>query len=406
MSFGFVEVITLLLGLSGLGVQPNPNAPSADRALEFAIADADLVAHFDAGSVIPGNYKVILQLQNQPQIKASPELQRTVRKMVAELDGARGLLKGTSGIDVTTDVSTATATLRIVPQTDPEVMIAVHGKFTAATIDKIAKLGGKRAVKTRGGSWAETPGPMAVGLTSRGVLLFGTPRLVQDRLSGTWRATAIAPGSNLGHAAELINAKPVFAVSMSLSQGARNDALRELGGQNFVSDLIKRHKVASFAVHRDGVGWTWVDSSRGGLDSMAQMSEGVIDIFRAAQIAPRGFTKIVLGALDSYRGTSKTVDALIRRKSEIERLANSFIGDGQFQARVDKNPTTLTLNVRLTGKSLSEVLPLGGLLPLVSVGAWLAMSVGDVSAGSAPPAVIMPPPPPPSKRAPPPPRTR
>ena len=66
MSFGIIEVITLLMGLSGLSVQNNPKAPTADVALEYAVADADIVAHFDAASVIPGNYKVLTELFNMP----------------------------------------------------------------------------------------------------------------------------------------------------------------------------------------------------------------------------------------------------------------------------------------------------------------------------------------------------
>src|SRR5690348_10235573 len=104
MSFGIIEVITLLMGLSGFSVSHNPKAPTADQALEYAVADADVVARFDAASVIPGNYKVLTSLQNQPQIKASPELARMVRKTVTEIEGPRALVKNMIGVDVTTDV--------------------------------------------------------------------------------------------------------------------------------------------------------------------------------------------------------------------------------------------------------------------------------------------------------------
>ena len=48
MSLGIVEVITLMLGLGGFGVQPNPKAPTPDAALQYAMPDADIVMHFDA----------------------------------------------------------------------------------------------------------------------------------------------------------------------------------------------------------------------------------------------------------------------------------------------------------------------------------------------------------------------
>lgn len=397
MSFGIIEVITLLMGLSGLSVQPNPRAPTADQALEYAVADADLVAHFDAASVIPGNYKVLTALQNQPQIKASPELARAVRKAVAEIDGPRGLVKNMIGIDITTDVSDATAFLRMVPKQEPNVVVAVHGKFKVDTIDKIAKLTGKAAVKDTSGAWVDTGDGNAVGLTRGGVLIVGTSSLVKERLAPSWRKPALTPGSNLGNVAAVLNQKPVFAIFLTLSKSARSQALANMKGQNFATDVIKRHKFAGFAIYRDGIGWNWIDSNRRGLDAMAQISEGTIEVLRAAQIAPRGFAKIMLGALDSYRGTSKQIDEVIRRKGDIQKIFDSYTGDGSFKAQVDKNTAKLGLAVRLTGNSLSEVLPVGGLIPLGALG-YLTARAG----ASAPPAQLVAPPAPSNKRAAPP----
>jgi len=126
------------------------------------------------------------------------------------------------------------------------------------------------------------------------------------------------------------------------------------------------------------------------------MSDGFVDVLRAAQIAPRGFAKILLGGIDSYKGTNKQVDDLIRRKGDIEKIVQSYTGDGQFKAQIDKDPKTLKLSVRLTGKSLSEVMPLGGLLPIGAV-SFLMVGRGEAHT-SAPVMVSPPPPPPPAKR--------
>src|SRR5215216_6390185 len=96
---GVIEVISLLLGLSGFGVQPNPKAPTPDQALQYALPDADLIVQFDAASVIPHNFKVLTNLPNQPQIKSSPELAKMVRKAIGEVESARGIAKIASGID-------------------------------------------------------------------------------------------------------------------------------------------------------------------------------------------------------------------------------------------------------------------------------------------------------------------
>jgi len=366
---GFVEVILLMLGLSNFGLQANPNPPTPDAALQYAMPDADIVLHVDAATFVPNNYKALMQLGNQPQIKSSPELSKLVREAVAEVDGMRGIAKSTVGIDPTTDVSSATVFLQLQPKQDPIFVAAVRGKFTAASIEKVAKLTGKPSTKVGSGVMVELGGTdPAIALTKDGVLLAGAPKLVRDRLADTWKAPARPAGGSLATAAEAIAAKPVFAMAASMSATARKWLVEELGPKkNLATDMIQRHKAASFVVHADGIGWTWIDRDKAGLDAMAQMSEGVLDLLRAAQIAPRGIAKMVIGALESYRGTDKTVDEVIKRKADIMKIVESYTGDGNFKTKIDKNPAAMRLDVRATGKFLSEVVPAGVILPLAGV---------------------------------------
>ncbi|MDB4958022.1 MAG: hypothetical protein JWO36_5591 [Myxococcales bacterium] len=392
MSFGIVEVITLLLGLSGFGVQPNPKSPTGDQALQYAMADADLVVEFDAASVIPGNYKVLQQLADQPQVKASPELAKMVRKAVNEVEGARGLAKTLTGIDVTSDISDATAFVQIVPKHDPNLVVAVHGKFTIGSIDKIASMVHKPTVKAGAGAWVDMGDGNAIAITKDGVLLAGTDHLIKDRVADTWKAPSHAAGTNLGYAADMINGKPVFGFLVTLSATARTEALAKHDGKpNFLTDLIKRHKLLAFSIYRDGVGWSWIDSTKTGLESMTQLSDGAVDIMRAGQIAPRGLAKVVLGAIDSYKGVDKQIDELIRHKADVLKLVDTYTGDGSFKAQVDADPKALRLNVRLTGKTLSEVLPLGGLVPFAAAGFFFALK--ERSEAMSPPIQISAPPP-------------
>ena len=397
MGIGIVEIITLLMGLAGFSVGTNPTAPTGDQALQYAMSDADIVVHFDAGSVIPNNYKILKNLQNQPQIKASPELAKAVRKMVAEVDGPRGLAQQMVGIDLTTDVSDATAFIKINKGADPNLLVSVHGKFKVETVDKIGKMsGGSAAVKVAGGAWVDAGDGMAVAVTKNGMLLAGTSSLIKDRMVDNYKATAFTnPG--MANVKELLDQKPVFAVALAMSQTARNEALAKQGtDKNFLTDIVKRHKFAAFAVFKDGAGWTWVDSSKTGLDSMQQVSDGVIDVLRAAQIAPRGFAKIALGALDSYRGTNKQVDDLIRHKADVWKIVDSYTGDGQFKAASSADPKSLKLSVRLTGRSLSEVLPVGALVPVAALGILERSAPSSVQQMPSP--TPLPPPPPPAKK--------
>ncbi|MGN6106358.1 MAG: hypothetical protein ACTHU0_14720 [Kofleriaceae bacterium] len=370
MSFGLVEVVTLLLGLSNFGLQQNPKPPTPDASLQYAMPDADIVVQLDATSVVPGNYKALLALKDQPQIKASPELSKIVRTTIGDIDGGRGLIKTMTGIDLTTDVSDATVFIQLVPNGQPNFIASVRGKFSPASIDKIAKVSGKQSQRIGSAVLAEvgTTEP-SIALTGDGVLLAGTPKLVRDRLAPSWKAPARAPGSMLANAADVINGKPIFAMMFAMSPAARKLIAQELGAQkNVATDAIQRHKFAALSLHHDGLGLTWIDTSRAGLDAMAQMTEGTLDLLRAAQVAPRGFTKLALGAIESYRGTSKELDEVIRRKADVMKLVESYTGDGNFRVKLDKNPASLRLDMRATGKTLSEVLPTGAFVPLALLG--------------------------------------
>jgi len=367
MSFGIIEIITLLLGMTGFGLQANPKAPTADQALQYAVGDADVAVHLDVASIVPGNFKLLSQLADQPQIKASPELQKLVREAVGQIEGGRGMAKLATGLDVTTDISDATAFFRIVPHAEPAFVVAVHGKFAPANLEKIAHMANGQASQVGGGTLVDLgPTQPVVALTKDGVLLVGTPSLVRDRLAETWKSPS--HDASLATLADVVNAKPVFAVVVTMSQAARAEALSQLSGPSFAADVIKRHKAAAFSVFRDGIGWTWLDSTKAGLDAMEQVSNGSLDLLRAAQIAPRGIAKIAMGAMDSYRGTTPQIDTLIAHKADLMKIAETYTGDGSFKVASDKNPKTLRLAVRATGKSVSEVIPFGLVVPLAAIG--------------------------------------
>jgi hypothetical protein len=369
---GLVEIITLLLGLTGFGLTANPNPPTADQALAYALADPDVAAHLDAASVVPGNWRLLNQLADRPQFKASPALQRAVTDAVGKLDLARASAQQATGLDLAADISDATVFVQLVPSSQPRFVLAVRGKFTTRNLDKIATKSG-RAV-TRSGTGSILDGgdrEPALALTRDGVLLIGTAKLVRDRLGDGWVPPSHASGTSLGYLADAIRARPVFAVVLTMSATARGEALKRLPGQGFTSDLVTRHKAAAFSVFRDGIGWTWLDSHAAGLDAMELVVRGSLEVLRAAQVAPRGIAKIMMGAVESYRGVDPKLDELIEHKAELLRLVENYTGDGNFKATVDKHPKTLQLTVRATGKTLSEVLPLGLFLP-AGVVAWLS----------------------------------
>jgi hypothetical protein len=374
VSVGIVEVITLLLNLSGFGLQANPSPPTADQALAYAMADADLVVHVDAASIIPGNYKLLQQLAGQPQIKGSPELAGSVRELVGQLEDGRTALAAASGLDITTDLRDATGFVKLAAH-GATFVVEVHGRFTADNLDRIAAADHHPATALAGGrvidGKADDP---SLALTKDGVLLVGTKQLVHDRLAAGWQPPSHAAGTKLGYAAEVIAGQPVFALVATLSPASRKLVLDKLAGQGgaqgktFATDVITRHKAAAVSIFHDGIGWTWTDSTAAGLDDMEQVSSGMIDLLRASQVAPRGLAKIAFGAIDSYRGRDRQLDDLIKHKGELMQVIDSYTGDGSFKVTSEKNVKALKLTVRATGRTVSEVLPLGVVVPLGIIG--------------------------------------
>lgn len=373
---GFGEIIILLLSLGGFGLVPNPTPPTPDQSLAYAAPEADLVVHFDIATVVPGNYKALGKLADEPTIKAVPELRDLVRKTIGQAEAGRGMARGMLGLDPVNDLNSATAFVQLQPQRDPTFVLAVRGKFPPDMIAKAAQLSGNAVSKVGSSSLAELGDGNSVGLTRDGVLLVGSTAWLKPRLADTWKAPARAPGGTLARMAEVLAGRPFFAVGGALSPAMRKVALSEFKHENFVSDLVKRHKFFALSLHTDGLSWRWDDSTKVGLDSMKLFSEGMIELMRASQVAPRGVAKMAAAALESYRGTSKQLDEVIRRKEELLKLVDSFTGDGKFAATINADPKALRLDVRATGASFSQVAPFGLAAPLFGA-AFFWMSFGE-----------------------------
>lgn len=399
--FAFGELIALLLSLGGFGLTPNPTPPTPEQSLTYAMPEAELIVHLDLATVVPGNYKALTKLGEDPMIKSVPELRDLVRQLVGQADAGRGMVQGMLGLDLVHDVTSATAFLQFVPQKDPNYVLTVRGKFPADLVTKAAGLAGGAASKVGGGSLAELDTNSALGLTRDGVLLLGTPALVRARLGDTWKAPARSAGGTLARMSEVLAAQPFFAVGGALSPSTRKLALAETKSPNFLADVVQRHKFFSLMLYTNGVGWRWDDSSAAGLANMKLFSEGALEVMRAAQIAPRGLARMAASALDSYRGHDKRLDEVIRRKDDLLKLVDSSTGDGKFAATVNADAKALRLDVRASAGRLSEVLPTGMLVPAM-VGAYFTF--GAVS-NAAPPShgPMMPEPPAakPGKAAPP-----
>ena len=361
-----LQVINFLLAMTGFGITANPTPPTADAALVYAVPDADVIVHFDAVGVVPGNFKALKALPDLAEIKASKELRDATKKIVTEVEGSRAMVKGMIGLDLVTDINDVTAFVqRGAIMDQPNVLAAVHGTFAVASLAKLAKL--THGVISMGGTLVDLDGSVAVGLTKSGVLLVGTPSLVKPRMADGWQAPARTNNALLTQAADVINGKPFFAIMAALAPATRKQIASAVG-KNFLTDAVKRHKFMALTLYADGIGWVWADTSKAGLDRMIMMSEGLIEIMRAAQVAPRGIGKIVLGALESYRGESRELDQLLAAQGKIANAITGYTGDGLFKVSQVVDGKNLRVTVRATGKTLSEVVPAALLVPTLAWG--------------------------------------
>ncbi|HEV7556815.1 MAG TPA: hypothetical protein VGO00_15220, partial [Kofleriaceae bacterium] len=204
----------------------------------------------------------------------------------------------------------------------------------------------------------------AAGVTRDGVLLLGASDLVRARLEDGWKSPPHGAGTSLGYAADMLDKHPVFGATVTLSATGR-EALKFEGIPGF--DMIARSKSFSLAVLHDGLSWSWVDTTKPGFEAIGQMSDGFVDLLRAAQIAPRGFAKIAIASLEG-RKSDPQLDELLKHKDELLKLITNLTGDGQFKVTRNADAAKLRLDVRATGKTASEVVPAGAVIPLMAIG--------------------------------------
>ncbi len=363
--FGFLEVITLMLALGGFGVDANPKAPSGDVALQYAVADADLVVHVDIAALGPRNYKVLIGLADDPAIKANPELLAMAKQVKANVEGVVGMAQAIAGIDLVNDLQSATAFLTIVPGAEPQRLIVVRGTIPKDLVKKLGGLSEGKTGKVDGRATAEMDAETFIGSTPGGDLVIGPRALVEPRIDDDWKAPARKKGSSAATLATMIDAKPFLLVAAKVNPKVAK-VLEADVGDNFLGDLLTGHQLAVLAMHSDGFAFHWADHTKAGVERVAMASDGMIDLLRAFHVAPRGFAKIAVAALDSYLGQSKELDALIKHKGDILKVIEDYTGDGKFTVDVAKDLKAKTFTMRATGKTLSDVVPAAVFVPIMA----------------------------------------
>jgi hypothetical protein len=382
---GFLELITLMLALSGFGVDANKKAPSADTVLAYTVEDADLVAYLDVAAVGPRNHKVLVGLPDDPTVKANPDALALAKKLKTNVEGVRGMAKAVAGLDPVNDITSVTVYLDFAPGAAPQQMAVARGTFPADFLKKVAAVAGGTTGAIDGRTTLELDATRFMGMTKDGTLIVGPRAWVEPRVDDDWKAPKRKKGSAWAAIGKRLDAKPFLLIAAKLDETTAAALAKEVD-EPFASDLIAGSELAILALHTDGVAFHWKDRSKAGLERIALATEGMIELTRAAHVAPRAIAKIAVAALGSYAGQSKDVDALIARKDDLLAVIEEYTGDGKFKVQLDKNAKARTLTVRATGKSLSDVVPAAMFVP---AGAFLFLAASDAAPPPPPPKPVV-----------------
>ena len=361
---GLSEIVVILLSLGGFGVVADPAAPSAAEVLKYAPADAELVVHLDVAAVAPRNWQALEKLTDAPAVKASKDAARKIGKLVASARAARAQAKTAAGFDPVTDVQSATGFLTFHGKGEPDGLFVLRGKFPATTLDHIAgTVGGTRSVIEGHVMITSPDGKFSMVQAADGVLIGGTTLLVKERAGAyTPRRSALGDAATPG-----LDGKPFFYATLRLSPATLLFFSRDVSDPLAI-DFFTGVQDLSFGLYWNGLGASFATRTAAGYGRGLLAVDGSVSMLRAGHLYLRGVARLAAAIVDSYAVKSPEVAGFAAHRVELLKLIDESTGDGSFQVAVDKKDSDRRVNLRLTGKSLSDVLPLAGLI--VPLGAW------------------------------------
>jgi hypothetical protein len=362
----YAVIIAAVLALTSFSIKPNPKAPNADAVLEHAVEDADFVVHVDVAATIGANYGILAKLPEDAIIKQVPELREHVAQAVMQVEAGRSMAKGMIGFDPVTDISSLTAFVKMLPGADkPDILVVVRGTFPADLPGKLASSMGGKPGTIDGRATAAMPDGTMMATAKSGALLVGKADWVTARAADAWKAPARAKGTPWARIATALDAKPFFLVGSKPSAALVAHATKGLG-DNFGRDLVANHVVGVFAASATGVSWMYEAKDAAFAKRMETASKGLIDLMRAAHLAPRGVAQVAVAALPSYAKMSKELDAVIASKDKLMDAVWDLTGDGKFAAKVKVDGNLVS--VVATGKKFSDVVPSSLVVGLGAIG--------------------------------------
>lgn len=358
---GFVEMITVMLALGGFDLAKDPDPPTANTVLRYAVPAADAMAYVDTVAVLPGNYEALLAVPDADALGTDRDLRVRARELATTLEGAVALARTALHVDVIHDVTSVTMFVEHVADADAHRLIVVRGDLPAALVGDLATLLGGATGAVDGRATLEVDGVL-IGRGEDGALLIGTPAWVAPRLDDDWRAPKRKKRGAWKRIADQLGDAPV-AVLAAMPDADAAAAAAAAVDLPLVGDLIEGASLAIVAIRTDGIAITWKTRTRAALRQAALALDGGVELMRAAAIAPRGLARLGLAALAGRAGDDGPIDAVLARQTELLALIDDASGDGTFDVVRKQHDDTRTLTLRATGDELADVIPAALVIP-------------------------------------------
>jgi hypothetical protein len=376
----FIQLVSVLFSLSDFGVAQNAKAPPPAEVSKYGVEDADVFLFVDLDPVVAKNYRAFVALRDKKEIQAVPELRAGIDRAVTEAEAGRQQAKKMFGVDPVTDVKSFAVWVKL-GAGEPTGVVAVRGAFPPTWLDSAGHLAQGQKFEVDGQK-AVLVGDAAVARTRDGQVLIGTRALVEERLKKGWKA----PAGKAGAAAEVraaLGERPLFTVVFAPGPAGRQQMIARAADDPGLRDIAAALSQVRFSLLRNGISWRYVATDKDGFQAAVLASEGLLDLMRASHLFARALARLILSGVRTHARSEPKLAAIVAREKELLQLVDSATGDGRFAASVQKNAAKNTVTVKATGRRLSEVVPVVGVL--AAAGAGFAM-VGVRKKDVAPPA--------------------
>jgi len=260
--------------------------------------------------------------------------------------------------------------------------MAVRGVFPTSWLDSLAHLSGSPFEVD--GQKAAMVGDVAVARTRDGQVLVGTRALVEERLKKGWKAPAGKAGSAPAEVKSALGERPLFTVLFAPGSAARQLITARAADEPALADIVAGLSQVRFSVLRNGVSWRYVASDKNGYQAALLASEGLLDLMRASHLFGRAIARLVLSGVRTHARSQPKLQAIVAREKELLHLVDQLTGDGKFAASVSRGAAKNTVTVKATGRTLSQVVPIAGVIPLAAAGAFFGLAARKEATAPAP----------------------